>query len=136
MKAQTPCMRVVCALRLTQHRQILVNMENFSTLKQAALPWATNLTTLAVVLSATWWSSAQRPLAAPADTLRMTAASQHASAQRQSGATLNGSPAALVAITSNGLPGNTPANTPFNTPATALSSDGFMSVSFNNAGLR
>ncbi len=38
-------------------------MENFSTTRAALLPRAANLATLAVVVAATWWSGAQRPLA-------------------------------------------------------------------------
>ena len=36
-------------------------MENFSTTRVALLPRVANLVTLAVVVTATWWSSAQRP---------------------------------------------------------------------------
>lgn len=36
-------------------------MENFSTPQHAMLPRLANLLTVAVVLAATWWSSAQRP---------------------------------------------------------------------------
>jgi hypothetical protein len=36
-------------------------MENFSTRRWAALPRAANLATLVVLVTATWWSSAQRP---------------------------------------------------------------------------
>ena len=37
-------------------------MENFSTTGVALLPRAANLATLVVVVAATWWSGAQRPL--------------------------------------------------------------------------
>jgi hypothetical protein len=37
-------------------------MENFSTNRPALVPRATNLATLAVVVAATWWSGAQRPM--------------------------------------------------------------------------
>jgi hypothetical protein len=40
-------------------------MESISTLRSARLPWAANIATLAVVVMATWWSSAQRPAQAP-----------------------------------------------------------------------
>lgn len=40
-------------------------MESISTNRNTRLPWATNLATLAVVISATWWSGAQRPAQAP-----------------------------------------------------------------------
>ncbi len=38
-------------------------MENFPTPRFPALPWAANIATLLVMVSATWWSSAQRPVA-------------------------------------------------------------------------
>ena len=38
-------------------------MENFPTPRRAVLPWAANIATLLVMVSATWWSSAQRPAA-------------------------------------------------------------------------
>ena len=38
-------------------------MENFPTPRRAVLPWAANIATLLVMVSATWWSSAQRPVA-------------------------------------------------------------------------
>ena len=37
-------------------------MENFSTPRAALLPQATNLVTMAVLVAATWWSGAQRPV--------------------------------------------------------------------------
>lgn len=36
-------------------------MENFSTPRAALVPRTVNLATLAVLVAATWWSSAQRP---------------------------------------------------------------------------
>jgi hypothetical protein len=45
-------------------------MENFPTPSHhRVLPWATNICTLAVMVAATWWSSAQRP---PLDALELT----------------------------------------------------------------
>ena len=41
-------------------------MENFSTPRAALVPRAVNLATLAVVVTATWWSGAQRPAEQPA----------------------------------------------------------------------
>ncbi len=41
-------------------------MEKNSTTRAALLPRAANLATLAVVMAATWWSGAQRPIAQPA----------------------------------------------------------------------
>ena len=38
-------------------------MENFPTPRRPVLPWAANIATLLVMVSATWWSSAQRPIA-------------------------------------------------------------------------
>ena len=46
-------------------------MENFSTPRQAHLPWIANLVTLAVVLAAIGWSGEQRP-ASPAPTSSAT----------------------------------------------------------------
>lgn len=40
-------------------------MENFSTPRQATLPWIANLATLAVVVAAIGWSGGQRPDAPP-----------------------------------------------------------------------
>lgn len=37
-------------------------METFSTPRVALLPQATNLVTVAVLVAATWWSGAQRPV--------------------------------------------------------------------------
>jgi hypothetical protein len=42
-------------------------MENFSTPHAALVPRIANLATVAVVLAATWWSSAQRPVEQPAE---------------------------------------------------------------------
>ena len=56
-------MRGVNALRLSCTRRILLDMENFPTPRRPVLPWAANIATLLVILSATWWSSAQRPAA-------------------------------------------------------------------------
>ena len=41
-------------------------MENFSTPRAARVPRAVNLATLAVVVTATWWSGTQRPAEQPA----------------------------------------------------------------------
>lgn len=40
-------------------------MEKISTTRAALLPRAANLATLAVVVAATWWSGAQRPVGQP-----------------------------------------------------------------------
>jgi hypothetical protein len=40
-------------------------MESISTPRSTRLPWAANLATLAVVMTAVWWSGAQRPAQAP-----------------------------------------------------------------------
>jgi hypothetical protein len=40
-------------------------MENFSTPRAALVPRTVNLATLAVLVAATWWSSAQRPTEQP-----------------------------------------------------------------------
>lgn len=40
-------------------------MEKISTSRAALLPRAANLATLTVVVAATWWSGAQRPVAQP-----------------------------------------------------------------------
>lgn len=40
-------------------------MESISTTHSTRLPWVANLATLAVVITATWWSGAQRPAQAP-----------------------------------------------------------------------
>lgn len=42
-------------------------MENFSTPHPTLVPRLANLATLAVVVAATWWSNAQRPVDAPAE---------------------------------------------------------------------
>ena len=59
-------------------------MQTFSTPRVALLPQATNLVTVAVLVAATWWSGAQRPVdpaaltaqAAPATTKSTPAAAQ------------------------------------------------------------
>lgn len=117
-------MRDFCALRRAVRRPILFYMENFSTPKKAALPWVTNVTTLAVVLCTTWWSSAQRPVSPPADSMRVTAPGQRLPMLRQAVAPLN---TALTTL---------PTNTAGSGSATTLSSEGFVSVGFTGAGLR
>lgn len=57
-------MRGVNGLRRSHNRPILLNMENIPTPTQhRVLPWAANFCTLAVMVAATVWSSAQRPTA-------------------------------------------------------------------------
>ena len=65
MGGQTPGLRAPSALRTSSNDQILVHMENFSTPPLASVPRLANVATLAIVLVATWWSGAQRPLATP-----------------------------------------------------------------------
>lgn len=38
-------------------------MENFSTPPRAVVPWVANLATLVVLVTAAWWSNANRPAA-------------------------------------------------------------------------
>ena len=54
-------------------------MENLSTQRVASLPRAANLATLVVLVTATWWSSAQRPVEQAARA--QPAASQRAAAE-------------------------------------------------------
>lgn len=51
---------------------ILLRMENISTRTKPVLPWITNVLTVAVVLTAAYWSNAQRP-DAPAQQAAATA---------------------------------------------------------------
>ena len=100
-------------------RPILLNMENFSTPRQPLVPRLTNLATLAVVVSATMWSNAQRPATAPSEAkLAVPAAAQKHPAGTQQpavapaqGATLVNWPAHNTAIPRDGLQavGYTPA---------------------------
>ncbi|MDH4393803.1 MAG: hypothetical protein QE285_20555 [Aquabacterium sp.] len=53
-------------------------MENFSTLRAAVLPRATNLLTVAVLVAATWWSGTQRPADQPALAAQATASATQA----------------------------------------------------------
>lgn len=91
-------------------------MENFSTPRHHALvPWVANLATLAVVLAATWWSSAQRPIDLPAEAALATPAPQlRVPAQP--------APAAEAA------PGTTQTQWP--APTTVLPRDGLQAVGF------
>ncbi len=99
-------------------------MENFSTAQVALLPRIANLATLAVVVAATWWSSAQRP----ADLATIAVAKAQASRP----AAL---PAAVPALAGGQRPGaeqaghaNTVAVWPVQ--ATALPRDGIQAVGF------
>ena len=127
MRALTPRMRDAGVLRLPQRKPILFNMENFSTPKQAALPWFADLATLAVVVGATWWSGAQRPVSAPMDVRRMATVNQHASALRPSTAPLDAEPASLASASTASADAG---------PAANQASEGFVSVGFTGAGLR
>ncbi len=89
-------------------------MENFPTPPKALLPWVANLATLAVVLSAAWWSSGHRPLSSPSDS-RLAAPTQPYL-----------QPATVpAATTSPGNPSTWPAQT------TSLPADNFISVGFS-----
>lgn len=61
-------------------------MENFSTPRQAAVPWIANLATLAVVVAAIGWSGGQRPdvptaaAAAPAGAVQTAPTAAHGAA--------------------------------------------------------
>jgi hypothetical protein len=57
-------MRAGDGLRPPRKGTILFDMEVFSTVPRAVLPWTANILTVAVLLSATWWSAAKRPPAA------------------------------------------------------------------------
>lgn len=100
-------------------------MANFSTPRNAALPWFANLATLVVMLGAAWWSSDQRPPGPAGDSqLAMPAASHH----RQP----NSQPQVIPAVATT-----PPANLPARAPQTAaLPGDGIVSVGFNATGLR
>ena len=100
-------------------------MANFSTLRNATLPWLANLATLGVLMCTAWWSSDQRPLNPDGGTqLAMPSASQHRqpSTQPQTIPTVNATPLA-----------NPPAR-----PAvtTSVPNDGIVSVSFSANHLR
>jgi hypothetical protein len=51
-------------------------MENFSTPRPTLVPRLANLATLVVVVAATWWSNAQRPVDVPAEAALGTPAPQ------------------------------------------------------------
>ena len=87
-------------------------MENFSTPRQPLVPRLANLATLAVVLSATLWSNAQRPATVPTEaklTVPAAAQKQPAAATQQpsgvppQGATLVNWPAHTTAVAREGL---------------------------------
>jgi len=86
-------------------------MENFSTPRQPLVPRLTNLATLAVVVSATLWSNAQRPATVPTEAkLAVPAAAQKHPAGTQrpviapaQGATLVNWPAHNTAIPRDSL---------------------------------
>ena len=58
-------------------------MENFPTKRQHLIPLVTNLATLAVVVSATWWSGAQRPASNFAEVASNQVLAQPATAVRE-----------------------------------------------------
>ena len=64
-------------------------MENFPTKRQHLIPLVTNLATLAVVVSATWWSGAQRPMSTLADVASQQALAQPTAAAREGQASTN-----------------------------------------------
>jgi len=96
-------------------------MENFSTTHRSLVPWVANIATVAVVLSATWWSNTQRPTTAAGE------AALHAPATAPTGAPST-QPTAAPAQ------GNSPAN-PANWPlqTTSVTRDGLQAVSFTAA---
>lgn len=55
-------------------------MESFSTSPRALVPWVANLATLVVVVSAAWWSGANRPAPEPAESARLVPAALPADA--------------------------------------------------------
>jgi hypothetical protein len=111
MGGQTPCLRVAFVLRQPCRRLILLDMENFSTPRQPLVPRLVNLATLVVVVSATLWSNAQRPAAAPAEAnlavpavvQKHPAATPQPNAAPAQGATLVNWPAKNTAIPRDGL---------------------------------
>ncbi len=97
-------------------------MENFPTKRQHLIPLVTNLATLAVVVSATWWSGAQRPmsnLTAVAEVTSTKTLTQAATMARDSAGNQNS---------------NTPAAWP--QAQTALQPDAIKTVGFASTTLR
>ena len=91
-------------------------MENFPTKRQHLIPLVTNLATLAVVVSATWWSGAQRPVSNLVDTNSRQALVQ------------------AVAKAREGSANSTPAVWPQS--QTALQPDAIKTVGFASTSLR
>ena len=119
MSGQTPCLRAPVALRTPCREQILAHMENFSTPRQATLPWIANLATLTVVIAAIGWSGGQRPdvptaAAAAPDAALQTAPSADPGAAIQPGTHQGRRPVKLPSGPIDGLqvvgysPGQTP----------------------------
>lgn len=121
MSGETPWLRVPRALRAGGYDQILLHMENFSTPHPTLVPRLANLATVAVVVAATWWSSAQRPVDVPAEAALGTPAPQLIVPVQQA-------PAAAPST------GTTQANWPSKT--TALPRDGLQAVGFQTATRR
>lgn len=101
-------------------------MEKISTPRAALLPRAANLATLAVVVAATWWSGAQRPVGqamlATADTPPATTTAD-ASVQRQ--------PAMLTATAAATSTGAAIAATTWPAQAaTSIAREGLQAVSY------
>ena len=91
-------------------------MENFSTPRVALLPQATNLVTLAVLVAATWWSGAQRPVDQATLTAQAAAPASNATAARPQH-TLEAAPQAGAA-------------SPWPTQGSALARDGLQAVGY------
>jgi len=99
-------------------------MENFSTHRVALLPRAANLATLAVVVAATWWSSAQRPAEQPA-----------LAAQSVENVSAGNNPAALPQQQATGLAA-TGGNAHWPVQAGELPHDGLQAVGFQPRATR
>ena len=70
-------------MRASRNKPILLDMENFPTKRLQLVPRVANLATLAVVVSATWWSGAQRPDANPDNATRLQMVSQAVTSARE-----------------------------------------------------
>lgn len=91
------------------------------------VPLAANIITLAVVVSATWWSSAQRPLAGGVDLQRLTA---QASA---SPSIVPTQPQIAIQAQSTPLQSHGVTQAVWPAPATSLQADGLKPVGFTTA---
>lgn len=98
-------------------------MEDFSTPQHRAVPWAANALTVAALVSATWWSAAQRPPANLGQQVVVVDAAQAANSKAPTGS-------GMQLASTLGLAANASMVRPANLPLQTVARDGVQPVAF------